>query len=328
MRGTGAGNLRAPETYLTLEMDGSSSARSTAPARDVTGITIDWLFESPTVRLTRWACLVRDRGVTSERQQFWHVIGFPHAGTYMLHAEGDSALIDLNSVAFFNPLGVYRTSHPHGCGDRGVGLVVRPDVVADALTDAGVPTDAEAAAFPFLRAPSSARAYWIQNAVFSRAAARAPVDPIEIEEGALALVAETIAFATSPRKPAAPERPASLRRRRESVDAARGYLAVRFREPVRLADVAAAAGLSPFHTCRAFKRETGVSVNRFLHRLRLRAALDVLPDYRRDITRLALDLGYSSHSHFTYAFRREFGSPPSTAWSGALRPSARLSSGN
>jgi AraC-like DNA-binding protein len=30
-----------------------------------------------------------------------------------------------------------------------------------------------------------------------------------------------------------------------------------------------------------------------------------------DITGLALDLGFSSHSHFTDVFRREFGSTPS-----------------
>jgi len=307
-------------------MDASSAARSTAPARDVTGIAIDWLFEGPTVRLTRWACLVRDRGVTSERQQFWHVIGFPRAGAYLLHAEGDAALIDVNSVAFFNPLGVYRTSHPHGCGDRGVGLVVRPDVIADALADAGVPRETDGASFPFLRGPSSSRAYWIQHAIFLRA--EHPVDPIEIEEGALALVAETVSAACAPRSRPDGRRPVAARRRRESVDAARGYLAQRYREPVRLADVAAAAGLSPFHTCRSFKQETGVSVNRFLHGLRLRAALDVLPDYRGDITRLALDLGYSSHSHFTYAFRREFGAPPSAAWNRGTRPLPRTSCGN
>jgi AraC-like DNA-binding protein len=61
-------------------------------------------------------------------------------------------------------------------------------------------------------------------------------------------------------------------------------------------------------------------VNRFLHRLRLRAALEELPECRGDITRLALDLGYSSHSHFTYAFRREFGVPPSAAWAGGRAP--------
>ena len=309
-------------------MDTSSTPCPAAPARDVAGIAIEWLFESPSVRLTRWACLVRDRAITSERQQFWHVIGFPHAGTYMLHSEGRSALIDVNSVAFFNPLGVYRTSHPHGCGDRGVGLVARPDVIADALSEAGPRAGSEEANFPFLRGPSSSRAYWIQHRIFSRAIAGDPVDPIELEEGALALVAETVAAASRPRPASRPERPSAVRRRRESIDAARGYLSLRFRECVRLSDVAAAAGLSPFHTCRAFRRETGVSVNRYLHRLRLRTALDVLPDYRGDITRLALDLGYSSHSHFTYAFRREFGSPPSAAWSRSANARSGATGGN
>jgi len=287
-----------------------------APARDVTGIAIDWLFDSPTVRLTRWSCLVRDRAVTSERQQFWHVIGFPHAGAYRLHAEIGSALIDVNSVAFFNPLGVYRTSHPHGCGDRGVGLVIDPSVIADALSCSGLPRAAEETRFPFLRGPSSSRAYWIQHSIFSRVAEHAPVDPIEIEEGALFLVAETVAAASRAGGAVAHGR-AACARRREGIDAARGYLVSRFRESVRLAEVAAAAGMSPFHACREFKKDTGVSVNGFLHRLRLRAALEELPDHRGDLTRLALDLGYSSHSHFTYAFRREFGVPPSAAWTRA-----------
>jgi len=306
-------------------MEATSPAVSTAPARDVTGIAISWLFESATVRLTRWSCLERDRAVTAERQQFWHVIGFPHAGSYMLHAEGESALIDVNSIAFFNPLGVYRTSHPHGCGDHGAGIVVRPDVIADALSEWDSPGEGAEPRFPVLQAPSSPRAYWIQHLVLSRLAAGQPIDPLEIEETALALVAESLSAAARSWA-RAPERPGTSRRRRESVDAARGYLAARFRAPVRLGDVAAAAGVSPFHACRMFKKETGISVNRFLHRLRLRAALAELPGCRGDITALALDLGYSSHSHFTYAFRREFGMPPS-AWA-AGRPAALANPGN
>jgi hypothetical protein len=88
-------------------MQPHSHAVPAAPPRDVGGIAIDWLFESPTVRLTRWTSLVRDRDVTTERQQFWHVVGFPHRGSYVLQSEGEAALIDVNSIAFFNPLGVY-----------------------------------------------------------------------------------------------------------------------------------------------------------------------------------------------------------------------------
>jgi AraC family transcriptional regulator len=47
--------------------------------------------------------------------------------------------------------------------------------------------------------------------------------------------------------------------------------------------------------------------------VRLLLALERLEDGERDLSRLALDLGYSSHSHFTAAFRRSFGTPPSAA---------------
>jgi AraC-like DNA-binding protein len=39
--------------------------------------------------------------------------------------------------------------------------------------------------------------------------------------------------------------------------------------------------------------------------------LEHLADGKPDLTMLALDLGFSSHAHFSHAFRREFGSAPS-----------------
>ena len=45
--------------------------------------------------------------------------------------------------------------------------------------------------------------------------------------------------------------------------------------------------------------------------MRLRTALERAADPGADLTDLALDLGYSSHSHFTAAFRKAFGVTPS-----------------
>ena len=45
-------------------------------------------------------------------------------------------------------------------------------------------------------------------------------------------------------------------------------------------------------------------------RIRLRMALELLRS-RRGLTEIALDLGYTSHSHFTAAFRNYFGITPS-----------------
>jgi AraC-like DNA-binding protein len=53
-------------------------------------------------------------------------------------------------------------------------------------------------------------------------------------------------------------------------------------------------------------------------RLRLHASLERVAEPGSDLTAVALDLGFASHSHFTAAFRRSFGLTPS-----ALRAQAR-----
>lgn len=48
--------------------------------------------------------------------------------------------------------------------------------------------------------------------------------------------------------------------------------------------------------------------------------MEQLENSSGDLTELALDLGYSSHSHFTVTFRRTFGISPShyRKWKSAL----------
>jgi AraC-like DNA-binding protein len=75
--------------------------------------------------------------------------------------------------------------------------------------------------------------------------------------------------------------------------------------------VARAVHASPFHLARVFRERAGVPIHRYLTRLRLRAAIERLADGADDLTALALDLGFSSHGHFTDTFRREFGRTPS-----------------
>jgi AraC-like DNA-binding protein len=72
-----------------------------------------------------------------------------------------------------------------------------------------------------------------------------------------------------------------------------------------------ALSTSPFRLCRAFRQATGSTVHQHLTRLRLAAALEQLPRYRDRLADLALELGLSSHSHFTSAFRSYFGRAPS-----------------
>lgn len=84
-----------------------------------------------------------------------------------------------------------------------------------------------------------------------------------------------------------------------------------------LEHIAEQLGVSSIYLTQAFKRAEGVSLYRYQTQLRLCRALDRLRDVQ-DITDLALDLGFSSHSHFSAAFRGEFGLTPSNFRSGRL----------
>lgn len=90
------------------------------------------------------------------------------------------------------------------------------------------------------------------------------------------------------------------------------HVAARICDNDDLAALAGAVGASPWHAARVFRACTGESLHALRDRLRVSYALERLEDPTLDLATLALDLGYSSHSHFTTAFRRVFGCAPST----------------
>ncbi len=98
---------------------------------------------------------------------------------------------------------------------------------------------------------------------------------------------------------------------RELTEEAKLVLANTFRDSLPLPDIATALAVSIFHLCRVFRKGTGLSLHGYRQQLRLRASLDEIGIPGTDLTELALDLGFSSHSHFTATFRRAFGFPPS-----------------
>lgn len=283
---------------------GSSSVREV-------GVAIDWLYEGDAVSVTRYRCLARTTGVGSEHRQPAHVVAFPYRGLFEVHRGRERAVAEPGSMVFFNEGEAYRTGHPCGGGDEGSAIAVRADVLVEALSrhDPGVAERPEAP-FRHLSAASSARTYLLQRLLFLRVAGEGAGDAMEVEESALALLEEVAAVACHGDGRAAASRPPASALHRETVDAARRFLASRLAEPLSLAAVGRAAGVSPFHLCRVFRAVTGTTVSRYRHRLRLRASLERVASADADLSAVALDHGYSSHSHFTAAFRREFGLTP------------------
>jgi AraC family transcriptional regulator len=81
--------------------------------------------------------------------------------------------------------------------------------------------------------------------------------------------------------------------------------------PISLADIAASAGLSPYHFLRVFRSATGMPPFRFLARMRIDAARRLLQHGDLSVTEIAALCGFSSASQFSTAFRRETGMAPS-----------------
>jgi AraC family transcriptional regulator len=80
---------------------------------------------------------------------------------------------------------------------------------------------------------------------------------------------------------------------------------------VSLAALAADAGLSRFHFCRAFKESTGLSPHAWLRQHRLEQAMNMLRDTDTSVVSVAAALGYASQTAFAAAFRRLTGETPS-----------------
>jgi AraC family transcriptional regulator len=81
-------------------------------------------------------------------------------------------------------------------------------------------------------------------------------------------------------------------------------------EPISLDEIAREVGVSAVYLTQEFTRSEGLPLYRYQTRLRLGHALVELP-HCNDITRLALDLGFSSHSHFSSVFKAALGVTPS-----------------
>lgn len=106
--------------------------------------------------------------------------------------------------------------------------------------------------------------------------------------------------------------PADARARRLEERIDRGVLWMRehLHQPVRLADCARAAGMSPSHYSAEFRRVTGVPPLKYFNRLRLRKASEWLDADDTPIQEIADRLGYANPFHFSKAFRGFTGLSP------------------
>lgn len=90
----------------------------------------------------------------------------------------------------------------------------------------------------------------------------------------------------------------------------RDFLAAGLEQPLRLADAARHACLSPYHYQRLFARTFGETPHEFLTRMRMDRARQLLAREAMPVTEVCFAVGYESLGSFSARFRRVVGRSP------------------
>ncbi|MBG86557.1 MAG: hypothetical protein CMO80_06620 [Verrucomicrobiales bacterium] len=97
---------------------------------------------------------------------------------------------------------------------------------------------------------------------------------------------------------------------RGRVDRAIEVLRENLSEPPSLEELGRRVGCSQYYLSRTFSKETGSTIQQYLRRLRMERAAELLKSGQFNVTEAALDVGYTSMSHFSQAFCHEMGECP------------------
>jgi AraC family transcriptional regulator len=228
-----------------------------------------------------------------------NVIVLPFSGIFSKHDAPGRHVIGTPSHAVFIAADTpYRLGYPGAIGDRA--LILR-------FGDALVPE--------YLDAPGgtmvsngllSANAMMLRNLLRARLD-MSQVDAFEIEARGIDLVSMSLgATCTASARP----RRAALARWMRALERVKEAVALSPADKWTVDKLASIANLSPFHLCRVFRQMAGTSIYDYVLRERLAYTLDAVLGGDDDLTAIALDAGFASHSHFTARFHGFFGCTP------------------
>lgn len=273
------------------------------------------IFATPTLRIGTFRCRPWEPWFEDTGPISGHLIVFPRTSVCITHAGRRPIVTDPNLVMLYNDRQEYRRDKISERGDLCEWFEFAPEIVLEAVRRFDPAVD-DRRPFRLTHGPSDPRSYLLQRQIVEQIAGQEQPDQVYVEETILAVLNAVVRGAYR----AAGSLAGGSRRQRDSAAAeltysVKHFLATHFTERVTLDQIAQAVHCSPYHLCRIFRQQTGSSIHAYLNHLRLRTALEYLAGGAEDLATLGVALGYSSHSHFTQAFRRIFGASPS-----ALRP--------
>jgi AraC-like DNA-binding protein len=264
------------------------------------------LFRTPPLTVGEFRCppgddAWRETNLIGDRP---HVV-FPRVPVLIRHVDAEPVLATPNHTMLYNGDQHYLRELRNDAGDDCVYIELADGCLAT-LAEEGAELVDRDSRLRLSHTPADRRTYLLQHLLVRHLRGPKP-DPLLAEESAALLVLSALRQCSSPPRA---RRHRTAAAHRELAEEAKAELASAPGKRVSLHELARRLHASAFHLARVFRAETGFSLYGFQQSLRLRSALERLRN-ATDLSALALELGFSSHSHFTARFRDEFGLAPS-----------------
>ena len=239
-----------------------------------------------------------------------YLLVFPRTSVLITHAGQEAVVADPTTVMFYNNGQIYERDKLAEQGDACEWFAFAPRLIRDAIRafDPSV-DDRPCQPFQFTHGSSDTHSYLWQRLIVEHILENKAPDRLLVEETALFTLKQVIENNYRRRGMLPLKSSASIEK--DVAEDVRKLLSTRYYQDLSLEQISKDLTYSPFHLCRVFRKHTGHSIHQYLKQIRLRTSLEYVTQPNADLTRVAMQLGFSSHSHFTAAFRKTFGAPPS-----------------
>ena len=277
------------------------------------------VFATADVVAGEFRCPTSYPAFTSAGRIHHYIVAFPRSSVWIERQHAPRFVADPASATVYNPGDQYARYPISPEGDLSDWLGISEHLARDIVRRFSEPDADHPEPFRHARATVGNDVYLAQRMLFSRISQADP-DRIDIEERAISIVSRVLASAyASDGRTWSPKAPRRGRARRHLVESAKAAILSHLFENSSVCDVARGIDVSPYHLCRSFRAETGLTLHSYRKEIRLRTTLGLTEAYRGNLSALALRAGFYSHSHFATSFRRAFGVTPAGGGSARIR---------
>ena len=261
-------------------------------------ITARLLAEGAGWRVQEVVCRSGPQDARFEEQHAWTSVAAVLSGIFTYRSALGRAVLAPGALMLGGVGHCFECGHEHGAGDRCVSFHISPELTEE------IASGLKGARRAGFRRPSLPPIDRLAPLLAQARALAASPDPLRAEQAAIAVTS----LALAEDQDAALDRP-TPREEACAVEAAR-IIEQRFAEPLSIAGLATAVGLTRRRFATAFRGALGVTPYHYILARRLEAAAERLAQGDAGVLEVALDCGFGDLSEFTRRFSARFGRSP------------------